>query len=75
MEAAQEFALILGIRVDQIPIDFAYPCIKCNINFQTGKRIYHLPFDQQYDRARIDTTKGEYWTRTEEAESLGFRRA
>jgi hypothetical protein len=33
---AQEFATVLGIRVDKIPMDNNYPCIKCNINFQTN---------------------------------------
>ena len=46
--------------------------IKCNVN---GKdRIYHLPFDQQYDRVRIGAVAGECYTTTvAEAEKLGFR--
>ncbi len=75
-DTAKEFASILGIRVDTIKMDKSYPCIKCNINFQTNERIYHLPFDQQYDRTKIDITKGEFWVKTvKEAENLGFRRA
>ena len=73
---AQEFATVLGIRVDKILMDHNYPCIKCNINFQTNEHIYHLPFDQQYDNTIIDTSKGERWAKTvKEAESFGFRRA
>ena len=73
---AQEFATVLGIRIDKIPMDNNYPCIKCNINFQTNEHIYHLPFDQQYDNTIIDTSRGERWAKTvKEAESFGFRRA
>lgn len=75
-ETAKDFARVLGIRVDKIPMDNNYPCIKCNINFQTNERIYHLPFDQQYDNTKIDTRKDERWVHTvKEAEKLGFRRA
>ncbi|MGD0583759.1 MAG: restriction endonuclease [Bacteroidales bacterium] len=75
-DTAKDFAKVLGIRVDKIPMDNIYPCIKCNINFQTNEHIYHLPFDQQYDNTMICTTKGERWANTvKEAESYGFRRA
>lgn len=41
-----------------------------------NERIYHLPFDQQYDRTKIIPALGECYVRTvSEAESLGFRRA
>ena len=50
--------------------------IKCNINQATNERIYHLPFDQQYDRTKIIPALGECYVRTvAEAESLSFRRA
>ena len=73
-ERAREFAAILGINVvEREPID-AYPCIKCNVS-QLGK-IYHLPFDQQYDKTRIVLAKGERYAWTiDEAEHAGFRRA
>jgi hypothetical protein len=75
-DTAKEFATILGIKVCKIPMNKDYPCIKCNINCQTGEKIYHLPFDQQYDNTVIDTTKKERWATTiVEAESFGFRRA
>jgi hypothetical protein len=73
---AKEFATVLGIKVNKISMDNNYPCIKCNINFQTNEYIYHLPFDQQYDNTIIDMNKGERWAKTvKEAESFGFRRA
>jgi hypothetical protein len=55
-----------------------YPCIKCNINrdeYGLETKIYHLPFDQQYDATKIDK-KGEFLATTvAEAEAAGFRRA
>ena len=52
-----------------------YPCIKCNISAD-GTKIYHLPFDQQYDNVKIETHKGEFYCATvKEAEDAGFRRA
>ena len=55
-----------------------YPCIKCNINrdsYGLETKIYHLPFDQQYDATKIDH-KGEFMATTvAEAEAAGFRRA
>ena len=52
-----------------------YPLIKCNAN-KNGEKIYHLPFDQQYDKVVISKNKKSCyaWT-THEAEGLGFRRA
>lgn len=52
-----------------------YPLIKCNIS-KTGEKIYHLPFDQQYDRVQIFGKNGAMfaWT-VAEAEANGFRRA
>ena len=66
----------LGIRVEeQFPLT-EYPRIKCNVARQTGERIYHLPFDQQYDTTVIEPERGERWAETcAEAEQDGFRRA
>ncbi|REK24787.1 MAG: hypothetical protein DWQ41_13230 [Planctomycetota bacterium] len=53
-----------------------YPMIKCNVNADTGERIYHLPFDQQYDRVIVGKDPGEFYAETTaEAEAAGFRRA
>ena len=50
-----------------------YPRIKCNIN--NGEKIYHLPFDQQYDRTQIKNN-GEFYAFTvKEAILKGFKRA
>ncbi len=77
-EKAKQMANMLNIEfVENYEIG-DYPCIKCNINrdeygFET--KIYHLPFDQQYDATKIDR-KGEFMATTvAEAETAGFRRA
>ena len=72
---AHQFAEQLGIRVEErVPLG-DYPGIKCNVG-RGGERIYHLPFDQQYDNTVISPERGERWVATTaEAEALGFRRA
>lgn len=53
-----------------------YPLVKCNISLRDGEKIYHLPFDQQYDRTKIKPERGEKYVYTvAEAEKAGFRRA
>lgn len=75
---AKRFADYLGMEIVE---NFAlgdYPCIKCNINkdeFGNPTKIYHLPFDQQYDSCKINAP-GEFFALTvTEAEAAGFRRA
>ena len=47
--------------------------IKCN-NAHNGEKIYHLPFDQQYDKIKI--RENDLYVQTViEAEELGYRRA
>lgn len=73
-ETALKFADALGVQCKQIELE-EYPMIKCNIG-KSGERIYHLPFDQQYDKVVIDTKAGECYAMTvQEAEEKGFRRA
>lgn len=76
-ERAREFAENLKIGVtEETPFERNYPCIKCNVSHKDGTKIYHLPFDQQYDRTLIDRERNECYVGTvAEAESLGFRRA
>lgn len=75
-DTAVRFANALGIEVSQgVPLE-RYPCIKCNVSHRDGERIYHLPFDQQYDRTRITKSRGDMYVSTlKEAEQAGFRRA
>ena len=45
------------------------------INRANGDKIYHLPFDQQYDRCIINEPGEFYASTVAEAEKAGFRRA
>ena len=54
---AKKFSDYLKIEYLVIPLD-NYPMIKCNINMRTGEKIYHLPFDQQYDKCVIKKELG-----------------
>jgi hypothetical protein len=74
---ARRFSCQLGIELfENFKLDRNYPCIKCNVSWKDGTRIYHLPFDQQYDRTKIDRKRGEFYSATvKEAEEQGFRRA
>lgn len=60
--------------VENFPLK-EYPLIKCNVS-KDGDQIYHLPFDQQYDRVIINLSDGDFYASTiAEAESKGFRHA
>lgn len=73
-ETALWVAQALDVQVKNIDMNQDYPVIKCNIN--GDNRIYHLPFDQQYDRVRIIPSKDELYVKTvAEAEAKRFRRA
>lgn len=75
-DLARRFANELKIELkENCKLDKSYPCIKCNINISTKEHIYHLPFDQQYDRTKI-VNDGEFYSPTVRiAEEAGFRRA
>jgi hypothetical protein len=74
-EVAAEVAHALGIRVESVLLPSTYPMIKCNINPSTKEKIYHLPFDQQYDRVQVSRPGECYVATVKEAEHRGFRRA
>lgn len=76
-DLARRFAKELKIDLkENFKMDKAYPCIKCNISGLNKEKIYHMPFDQQYDNAKIHLNKGESYVATvAEAEKAGFRRA
>lgn len=77
-DTAKQFAHYLGIELVESFALGNYPCIKCNINHSPDggiTKIYHLPFDQQYDSCKINNP-GEFFAMTvSEAENAGFRRA
>lgn len=71
-ETAKRFIEILEIKLVIQDME-EFPRIKCNIN--GVNKIYHLPFDQQYDNTQIKN-KGEFYAYSvKEAEDKGFRRA
>lgn len=72
---ALECADYLDIQVYTQISYMDYPKIKCNYS-NTGEKIYHLPFDQQYDRTLIKPNSRDFYAQTvQEAESKGFRHA
>lgn len=75
-DRAKQFAKLLAIEVkDNFPFQ-QYPIIKCNVARKDGTKIYHLPFDQQYDKTLVEEERLEkYVSAVAEAEELGFRRA
>ncbi len=73
-ETAKKFADALGINILQEKPLERYPVIKCNIS-SNGEKIYHLPFDQQYDKTLIKNRGEFYASNVKEAEGMGFRRA
>jgi hypothetical protein len=75
-QRAKEFANYLEIHVHESYRLQQYPLIKCNVSRRSGEKIYHLPFDQQYDRVLVEEERNERYVATvAEAEAAGFRRA
>jgi len=73
---ARQFDDYFGIKITESLTLERYPCIKCNISRHNGERIYHLPFDQQYDTTMVEITRVECYVMTvAEAESKEYRRA
>jgi hypothetical protein len=77
-DMAKKIADYLDIQYAEKYEKHDFPCIKCNIGHDADgykTKIYHLPFDQQYDVTKIDEP-GEFYAMTvQEAEDAGFRRA
>ena len=75
-DTARHVSRALHIQLlEGFPLQKDYPKIKCNPSSQFGK-IYHLPFDQQYDNFQVSQTEGAFYAETiKEAEDKGFRRA
>ena len=50
--------------------------IKGNIAYNSGAKIYHVPGDKDYEKTKIDISRGERFFCTEsEAEENGWKRA
>ncbi len=73
-DKAKEFAKYLKVKVMENYEIGKFPRIKCNVGKK--EKIYHLPFDQQYDNVIIEPEKGEFFAETvQEAIDKGYRRA
>jgi hypothetical protein len=70
----RDIALVMGIIVQDDLKMVDWPMVKCNLA-AGGKKIYHLPMDQQYDRVKLGKPGERYVNTVAEAEQLGFRRA
>jgi hypothetical protein len=71
-ELGRDYERYIGYLREQAGGKVTY---KCNIA-RDGERIYHLPFDQQYDRTVIEADRGKCYASTvADAERAGFRRA
>ena len=75
-DMAKKVSKALNIQIKTEKLKKDYPMIKCNINPSSKEKIYHLPFDQQYDKVIIGNNPGELYVKTvAEATKKGFRRA
>ena len=78
-DKADQVAKLLGVAIEEVKFPKTvppYPSVKCNVARRTGEKIYHLPFDQQYDTLLIEEERLECYTGTiAEAEAKGFRHA
>lgn len=77
-ERAMEFAEMLKIKILVIPYDKNYPRIKCNNGKDKDNnqiKIFHLPFDQMYDKVQNIKNGGCNVFTIAEAEKLGYRKA
>lgn len=69
-QEAMDFAKALGVDLKIIRMSYDYPMIKCNLE----EKIYHLPFDQQYDRIKMGDKNWKYAKTVKEAMRLGCNR-
>ena len=73
---ARDFAKEFDIELHEECDLERYPCIKGNIGRRGKEKIYHLPFDQQYDTIKIELDRDEeFFMTVKEAEEKGYRRA
>ncbi len=76
-DMAKKMANYLGIKYREHIEKGDYPCIKCNVNYDSfgiKTKIYHLPFDPKYDVTKITKAEECFAFTVEEAEKKGFRR-
>ena len=74
-DQAKLFAKTLGVTLKLNQELGEFPRIKCNVG-RSGEKIFHLPFDQQYDTTIVTPEQGDCYAMTvREAMDKGFRRA
>jgi Restriction endonuclease len=74
-EDSKKAAQALNVKLVVMPLDKNYACIKVHKS-RNGEAIYHLPFDQQYDRIKMDVNKGDAFVKSvKDALKMGARRA
>ena len=74
-EDSKRAAQALTVKLVVKPLDKNYSCMKVHKS-RSGEALYHLPFDQQYDRIQMDISKGDAFVKTvKEALNMGARRA
>ena len=72
---AKSVADTLGVVLNVKPLDKSYPTIKVHAS-RVGEPLYHLPYDQQYDRIKMKLNDGDRYVNTViEAHKFGARRA
>ena len=75
-DLARDFAKEFKIELYENHVMARYPCIKGNISRRDKEKIYHLPFDQQYDTIKIELARGEeFFMTVKEAADKDYRRA
>jgi len=74
-DTAKNVARVLGIQLKNERLDSTYPMIKCSIS-KNGEKLFYLPFDNQYDKIKVNPNKEETFAYTvKEAVGKGFKRA
>lgn len=77
-DTARDFATYLKVKIKENKKIEAFPRIKCKLGKgENGEntKIYHLPMDQQYDKAKISKNDEFYAHTVKDAVSNGYRRA
>ncbi len=74
-EEAKAFSELWDLKFfENIPLE-KFPLVKCNVVEKNGAKVFHLPFDPNYDSAPKSGERNEGYAETvEEAVKKGYRR-
>ena len=71
----RDIARVLGVELRVQDVVKSYPMIKCHLN-QSGEKNYHLPFDTNYDKIKMNDRNQDCYVHTvQEAVDKGYHRA